>query len=160
MMENPITEITWLDAPGLSKGQNTSLAEAIIRKVEQGEVNPLTAFLQIKSIEDVCKKAKGGINQWSLEEAQKHGSRSFDYQGAKVEISELGTKYDFSNCGDVIWESLNQQVESLKDQLNDRETFLKTIKEPIEIVNPEGGEIYKVHAPVKRSTTGLKITLR
>lgn len=153
MMESPITEITWLDAPGLSKQQNTSLADAIIRKVEQGEVNPLTAFLQIKSIEDVCKKAKEGINQWSLEEAQKHGVRSFDYQGAKVEISELGTKYDFSSCGDVIWESLKQQ-------LKDRESFLKTIKEPIEMVNPDGGEIYRVHAPVKRSTTGLKITLK
>ena len=159
-MENTTQEIAWLDTPGLSKEQNLSLANKIIQDVEQGTVNPLTTFLQIKSIEDVCKKAKEGINKWSLEEAQKHGAKSFDYMGAKVEVSELGTKYDFSNCGDVIWESLNRQVESLKEQLKDRETFLKTLKGELEIVNPDGGEIYKVHPPVKRSTTGLKITLR
>ena len=159
-MENSITEIAWLDTPGLSKEKNSSLSDAIIRDVEQGTINPLTAFLQLKSIEDVCKKAKEGINKWSLEEAQKHGAKSFDYMGAKVEISELGPKYDFSNCGDIIWESLNQQAESLKEQLKEREAFLKTVKGEMEIVNPDGGEIYKVVPPVKRSTTGLKITLK
>lgn len=159
-MENTLTEITWLDAPGLSKQQNLSLAHAIVDMVENGEANPLTVFLQLKSIEAVCKEAKEKINQWALQEAERHGTKSFEYMGAKVDIAELGTKYDYSGCGDVIWESINAEIESRKYNIKEREDFLKTLKGSMEIVNPSDGEIYKVVPPVKRSTTGLKITLK
>lgn len=159
-MENAITKIEWLQAPSISKQQNAELVQAIEKAVESGELNPLNAYMQLTSIEKVCEAAKEKIKSFSLDEAQKYGAKSFDHMGAKVEISELGTKYDFSGCGDVIWEMLNQQAEAAKNALKDRETFLKTVKAEMEIVNPDGGEIYKIVPPIKRSTTGLKITIK
>ena len=50
-------------------------------------------------------------------------------------------KYDFSVCNDSEWDSLNTKLNSIKAHMKTRETFLKTLTEPMatmdgEIINP------------------------
>ena len=50
-------------------------------------------------------------------------------------------KYDYSVCSDAEWDKLNAQLTDIKVKMKERETFLKTLKEPMstmdgEIINP------------------------
>ena len=80
---------------------------------------------------------------------------------SKVEIKEVGTKYDFSKCGDPVYEQLEQMAESAKSSLKERSDFLKAIpKSGIPFLDENSGEMITVYPPSKSSTTSIAITLK
>jgi len=146
-----------------NKEQRQSFALDLVSKIEQGEVDPLKIHLQVKAMEDIIKLLNDNTiyKKAILEEAQKHEGRSFIYQNAKVEIKEVGTKYDFTKCGDVEWELLDQQVTSSTFYKKERETFLKTVPaKGLELINKLTGEVFTVYPPSKSSTTSIAVTLK
>src|SRR5688572_219376 len=112
-----------------NKEQRQSFALDVISKLESGEVDPLQVHLWVKCIEDITKLMIENTVYKSivLEEAQKRGEKSFPYRNAKIEIKEVGTKYDFTKCGDPIYDQLEQMSESIKASLKERADFLKTV---------------------------------
>ena len=111
----------------------------------------------------MISKALDAINEQTkdlqLTEAQKYGAKSFDFGGAKIEVSELGTKYNYSVCNDSEINDLMKEMDFLKAKIKARETFLKAITDKLEVV-VNGEEVVTLYPPNKSSTTGLKITLK
>ena len=85
--------------------------------------------------------------------------------GTKFELFEAATRNDFSVCGDPIWNKIQKDIEVLKSKLKERESFLKTIKEPTvvdQIVDPDTAEVYenvKIYPPITSSTPTYKQTM-
>lgn len=149
-----------INSIGVSKSEISAAVETITSLVNSGEVNPLDVKLRLKAIEQVVKDAQDKIGQAVRDEAEKYGTRSFEYGSAKFELAEVGTKYDFENCGDPEYERLKQKLDDAKRELDERCSFLKSLKKSCTVVIEETGEVVTVNPPVKSSTSSIKITLR
>jgi hypothetical protein len=73
---------------------------------------------------------------------------------AEISRIESGVKYAYD--GDHTWLKYNQELEAIKFKQKERESLLKTIKEPL--VDPETGEM--IYPAPKFSTTTFKISLK
>jgi hypothetical protein len=81
-------------------------------------------------------------------------------KGSEFSIVEAGVKYDYSDCNDIEYNTLTTQIEALKSTLKERETFLKAIKQPMQMIDENSGEVYTINPPKKSSTTTLKVTFK
>jgi len=140
--------------------QIDKFSDDLIQSVKEGEANPLEVLVFLKAFEKVSERVQKEIKENVLTEASKYPENSFELLGNKVEKAELGTKYNYSVCGDPVYMRRTQILAEAQEQVKERESFLKTIKQPITIIDDESGEIVTVQAPVKTSTTGIKITIR
>lgn len=146
-----------------TKSQRESFVGNTIREVEAGTVDPLKIHLQVKCMEDIIKLMNSNsiYKTAVLEAAEKYGQKSFEYKSSKVEIKEVGVKYDFSKCGDLLLNGLYENQKVIDDEVKKRETMLKTVSAKGLIITDEGtGDTYTVYPPAKSSTTSVAITLK
>jgi hypothetical protein len=112
-----------------------------------------------KAMEKVFEKIKPTLIENALNEISKFEKNAV-IKGSEFSIVEAGVKYDYSNCNDLKHIVLNTQLECLKSALKDRETFLKSIKEPLQMIDEGSGEVYTIYPPKKTSSTTLKVTFK
>jgi hypothetical protein len=146
-----------------NKEQRQSFALDLVSKIEQGEVDPLKIHLLVKAMEDIIKLLNDNTiyKKAILEAAQSYGEKSFTFQNAKVEIKEVGVKYDFSKTGDTVWEMLDASLLSAKNSVKQREDFLKTVPlKGMQVLDELTGEMITVYPPSKSSTTSIAVTLK
>lgn len=145
---------------GLSKVKIKEVAILSVQSVLD-EGNPLEVAEALSSMELFIKEVKGDerFKNYVREELEKEKSYT-SASGTKIELSETGTKYDFSKCDDFILESLLEQQEEITLKVDERKKFLKTLPlEGMDILNKNTGELVKVYPPSKSSTSGYKVTL-
>jgi hypothetical protein len=79
-------------------------------------------------------------------------------RGVKFQTAEVGTSYDFSNCGDSVLKELEEQEAEIKEKVKQRKEFLKTVSvEGLQILN--GDELLTLFPPTKTSKSSFKTTL-
>lgn len=134
-------------------------SDQVIGAVKAGEVNPLKALVWCKSIEEIVERVRKETKENQLREADKYAEKSFAFAGATLTKAEHNTRYDFTACGDVQWERLDAEIKNLIERRKIREDFLKSLKEPMNIVS-EDGEAVTIHPPVKTSVSGLNVSIK
>ena len=149
--------LSYLTVLPSAKVEVEAFSNQIIEGLEAGTINPLKLKLQLKWIEKLTENLHSKLNDAALKEAEKYG-KTFDMNGFKVEQVEAGIKYAYAGCGDITWEMLDAAAASAAKSKKERESFLKTVKEKMVLVNESTGECYDVHPPLKTSTTTLKFT--
>lgn len=132
--------------------------EEKVRAVRDGEINPLELRNQLTLINKSIDKINEETKSEQLKEAQKYGAKSFEAYGSRIEITELGVKYDYGACKDKVWNELNKKLEDIKKDIKERESFLKTIKTKLTTVDEDTGETSEIYPVIKTSTTGIKVT--
>lgn len=140
-MDNALSYITQFS---LTKSQIDFFVNKVLNEIDSGQYNPLTIHLCLKAMEELTKRIKEGIVAQVLLEAEKYG-KSFEYMGAKVQLSERRT-YDFS--GDSSW----GELEKAKKQ---REELLKHLSAPV--ADPDTGEM--IYPAQSKVTPVISITL-
>ncbi len=161
-MTQELTTTSILSLFDTTKEQRESFALDLINRIDNGQVDPLKAHLQLKCMEDIIKKLNDNSNYKAglLAAAEKMGGKSFQLHNAKFEIKEVGTKYDFSNSGDPVYADLAVKMEQLKTEMKARESFLKTVPlKGMPILIEDTGEAVTVFPPSKTSTTSVAVTL-
>lgn len=141
-----------------TKEQITTFAKQIIESVESGNENALNVHAQIIALEKALAAVKDAIRESVLSEAEKHNQKSFSFNGFKIEIKELGVKYDYSMCNDPVMNLLISSIEEYKERQKERSAFLKAIKNKETIVDTDTGEVITIYPPIKTSTTGITVT--
>jgi hypothetical protein len=143
-----------------TKEQAESFANKLTEEVLQGEVNPLELHVKLTAMQKAIDAVKKNIASYTLTEAQKYNSKTFDFNSSKIEIQELGAKYNYDNCNDAVLVRLNAELEKIKSAVEQRQAFLKVCKPGQPVIDEETGESYEVFPPAKTSTTGVKVTLK
>lgn len=160
MQTNQLTVLETFER-GLTKTQIKEIAnETVLNVLEAG--NPLLIAEAISAMEAFVKEVKDSpeFKSYVREEAEKYPKGFVSPSGAKIELAETGTKYDYSQCGDKEWEMLDVEMKSLKEKIAEREKFLKNLPGAgIEQLNKETGEVTMIYPPSKTSTSSYKITL-
>ena len=149
---------------GLDKLSQFPQTKAEIQKVSRqwvdeildGNVDPLVVAIQIKTVQTLLENVLNGIKEYATEEAEKNG-KMFETEHAKIEVADLGVKYDYSVCGDFYLASLYCDMIELKEKVKERETMLKTLPDG-GMVDPETGEV--LHRPNRSGSRGIKITIK
>lgn len=150
-----------------TKSQRASFAREVIEKMQDAQVEPLKVHLQIKAMENIIeiftdrKKYPETAKDYQgliLDAAEKYGKK-FSYQNAEFSIKEVGSSYDFSQCGDPIIASLLAQQELIKKQVDARKEFLKTVPSSGLDIRVDD-ELVTVYPPAKSSTTSVAVSLK
>ncbi len=143
----------------LTKSNIQSFAEKFIESINEGYGNPLESAAIINGLESALKLIKDGIRSTVLDELKEGGKGSF--HGVKIETMEAGGRYDYTKCGDVVYDALKVESDELKWKLDEREKFLKAIPNAgMLITDTATGETWFSYPPAKpASTTNYKVTI-
>lgn len=157
-METAISQLTNFHT---TKEGVERFVDQVVSEVRDGAYNPLQLKIFLKAIQKSCEEIEKQTNDLSLTEAEKYNQKSFEIMGAKVELAQLGTKYDFSVCGHPALSNIDEQIKILTAEKKKIETMLKTISKTMMICDEStGGEQVEIRPPVKSSISGLKITIK
>jgi len=146
---------------GYTKTQLKIAAENIVKGLmESGYVTQ--AAEAVAAMENFIKEIKSQPEYIALvrDEVAKSGKIFSTPSGTKIELAEVGTKYDFSNCEDQLLLIMEQQAVVLSEKVEARKAMLKTV--PLSgmlVTDEETGDTYKVYPPSKTSTSSYKVTL-
>ena len=122
-----------------NKAFRTDLAQRVVQDVKDGIIDPLEAFIYANKGQEVFDAIVTNIRPIIAgKQIQKGGIKMYD---AEIIEKKNPDKYDYSVCSDAEWDKLNAQLTDIKAKMKERETFLKTLKEPMatlegEIINP------------------------
>lgn len=130
------------------------LKQTIVHHFRETGENPLEMLVKAEALIQLLDGIRADLKEDVISLLDKHPQGKADVLGAEVAKFESGVKYAYD--GDYTWQKLNQEVESIKYKLKERESLLKTIKEPL--VDPETGEM--IYPAPKYSTTTFKISLK
>jgi len=144
-----------------NKEQVELFSNKLIAELDAGDIDPLQAKFLFKALEEVQKAIKENLDTMALTEANKYPEKTFELTGFKVEKAELGTKYDYSKCGDPILIKLQKLSEDVQARVKSRQELLKNCPiEGVEMTDEETGEMTRCFPPSKTSTSGIKITMK
>lgn len=155
-METAIAALRIMPA---SKSEVGRFSTQLIEAVKSGEVSPLEVLVILRALENVSDTVRSAIKDNINTAADKYSGKSFEVFSARIEKSELGTKYYYEASGDPEWARRKAGVDAATNLLKEREAFLRALKEPLDTYDPETGETFKIVPPPKFSTSGLKVFL-
>lgn len=161
----------------------SEIAANIIDRVESGNIPALKALTAIKALESLAeiltnkdpkknRHADKAILLQSLvgDDIAKQPEKKFSMYGASFTKTEVGTKYDWSQCNDPKLIELELAAKAASEALNTRQEFLKTVpaskiaagKEEggLLIVEQETGETYRIYPPSKTSTSSISVSFK
>jgi hypothetical protein len=156
----PDTPSSVLQLLNADKAALEKFANTIIQDVKEGRENPLEIQLLIKKYEYVLNEIKENIKVNVNNETAKYGDKEFEYGGAKCHYTPVKTEYNFEVCGDYELSRINSEIKALTEQKKKREEFLKSLINPLTLLNEVTGEIETIYPPQKKQSYGLKITLK
>lgn len=160
MSNLPETPVAALRLLVTTQSQVDFFSDELIRSVKDGEVNPLEILVMLRAFEKVSKRVLSEIDKNYLTEAEKYPEKKFELFGASIEKAEVGTSYDYSICCDPIYEERESAMSAAKTLVDERKEFLKALKEPMTMIHEPTGEVITIRPPAKKSTSGLKVTIR
>lgn len=142
----------------------TSVAEMVANAKEvvlSGNIDPLTAYINIQKMAkaiDEYNKDKD-IRRVTLNALELYGQKTVTKGDAKLEISEVGTKYDYAATNDPKIAELYAMKKALDAEIKERESYLKALPSSgVQVVDPDSGEVATLYPPVKSSTTWIRTT--
>jgi hypothetical protein len=145
-----------------TKEERTAVVREIFQEVLEGRINPMELHIRMKCIEEVVKQLTSmpAYKAIVLDDAEKHG-KSFQYHNAKVDIREVGVKYDYTGCGNSELAALYDQQKAIEAQIKAYETYHKGLPAAgLSMVDTESGNVETHYPPAKTSTTSVAVTLK
>ena len=145
-----------------TKEERTQVVREIFNELLEGRINPMELHIRMKCLEEVVKQLTSmpAYKAIVLDDAEKHG-KSFQYHNAKVDIREVGVKYDYSQCGNIELSELYKLHEATAEHIKSIEDYHKGLPSSgIQVLNPTTGEVETHYPPAKTSTTSVAVTLK
>lgn len=150
------TDLSLLSKFPANKGDIQALACDWTNQILAGDSDPIKVAIQIKKVQAVLDQVTAGIKDYVLSEAEKYG-KGTEMEGVKIEISDLGVRYDYSACQDESWNEMKAELDHITTNIKAREKFLIAIPEEGTVDPNTGSMIYK---PVRTGSRGVKMTIK
>ena len=115
-----------------------------------GEINPLEAYIDLKSIESCLKDVLKGLQEDAINEAEKYGKGEHEAFGAKFNIRNGATRYDFKKIAE--WAEMSAKLKAFEEA---RKSIIKSGQSEVYDAN---GELIELPI-VKPGATTIAIKL-
>lgn len=122
-----------------NKASRTALAQSVVFDVQEGNLDATQVLIYACKGEEFFKSVVDNVRPIVAgKQIQKGGIKMYD---SEIIEKKNPNKYDFSACNDSEWDKLNRILADTKEKMKARETFLKTLNDPMstmdgEIINP------------------------
>jgi hypothetical protein len=153
-MEHALSTLTVLPA---TKAERAHFISKVIDEVQSGARNPIEAYVLLNNLKTLAAELaknedfkEAVISTLMHYDGNKTGFGDFD-----ISLTERKS-FDFETCEDSEWERLDAEIKSLNVLKKERESFLKTIKQPVG--NIETGEV--IHPPAYTSSEVITVKER
>ena len=122
----------------LTKTQIKIIAEdSVSRLIDNGNlVESSETFSKVEMLIKEIKSNKDYIDNLR-DEVSKFGKQVITPSGTKIELAEVGVKYDYSNCGDETYKKMLFQFEILETAIKERQDFFKIAQSPLVSLDKE-----------------------
>lgn len=130
------------------------LKQVVVTHFRETGENPLEMLVKAEALVQLLEGIRAELKEDVINQLDLHPQGKAMVLDAEVSRIESGVKYAYD--GDHTWLKYNQELEAIKFKQKERESLLKTIKEPL--VDPETGEM--IYPAPKFSTTTFKISLK
>lgn len=161
MNENlPNSAIGTLKLMPANTQQIARFSKLLIEDVQNGNVNPLELLVMLRALEAMSETVRDSIKQNIEAAAEKYSENTFEVMGTRIEKAEVGIIYDYAGTGDRDWEQFATDEATAAARRKERETFLRSLKEPMDLLDKDSGETWTVRPPLRRSKPGLKVFLK
>lgn len=105
-------------------------------------------------------KANPDYLDYLITEVSKFGKGTTTSTGTKLELAEVGVKYDFSQCNDPRLIELEADLVFLEETIKQRKDFLKALSPSgVSVLDQETGETITLYPPSKTSKSSVKCTI-
>jgi len=134
------------------------LAQNAINAVINGEVDPITAHINVCRMEAAIKAFRENphVRAVTLNELEKYGKKH-SFGDCTLEMREGGVKYDFTGCRDSKLLEMYNTRDALLADIKERENTLKNL--PLSgMADPNTGEL--IYPPAKSSKTIITTTFK
>ena len=84
----------------------------VVQKVEEGLVNPLDAFIELRSIESALKDAIASVTDAACEERRSYGKEEIVRQGSIVELVEGSPRYSYNHVSQ--WAAMKEKMKAIE----------------------------------------------
>jgi hypothetical protein len=130
------------------------LKQVVVSHFRETGENPLEMLVKAEALVQLLEGIRADLKEDVINQLDLHPQGKAIVLDAEIARIESGVKYAYD--GDHTWLKYNQELEAIKFKQKERESLLKTIKEPL--VDPETGEM--IYPAPKFSTTTFKISLK
>ncbi len=155
-----MNELSKIDYP-VTKAAQASWADGIKRALTDGEVNPVEFIAKLRGLRsalDIVDKDKD-VRDIVIREISKHG-KSATWNGATLTVKDTGARYDYTACGDPVYDDLARKLKELEDRIKEREAFLKAVQPGTTLVMKDTGEVVTLYPPVHMATESYSVTFK
>lgn len=126
----------------------------IVEHFTQTGESPLELLVKSEAVVQLLEGIRADLKELVLDELSKYPGGKAEVLGSEMAKFESGVKYLYDQ--DYTWSKMNDQLESMKFAIKEREKMLRTL--PTAMVDPESGEV--IHPAPRISTTTFKINLK
>lgn len=144
----------------LNKEYIGEIVDKMTSRVLDGYVDELETLIMAKKGVELFSQLEKQIRPIAEDKVKIGKGEIYTKFGVEVQQAETGVSYDFSYCNDPQWERLNQAFEKAKQAKADREKTLKTFTKPVDVLDPETGEVSEVRPPLRGGKLGLKLSIK
>jgi len=142
------------------KSDLSEMASMMLEAVDDGFADPLDTLIIAKKGIYVFDAIVKGMKGKAFIDGGKMSKHSVD-----IRTQDVGVRYDFTGCGDHVWNELNQQIAELTAKQKEREEFLKSLKGETKYhLNEETGEEQTfetpIYPPARTGSSSLILTIK
>lgn len=140
----------------LNKTELNEIIQSKVDEIEEGYIDEYDMYIYLRKCEyivtELSKYVKDKIDPNKL-------NQGLDRFNTSLKSKNTAARYDYSKCNDSLLTKLSNQNKELSSALKDRERFLQTLSEPIEIVDQESGEVQRIVPPIKLQAQTIEIKI-
>lgn len=158
-MDNKLLTFEGLQVQSLDKATIISQSQLVRDNIMDGNLDALEVLISAKKMQELGKQLEEVSRPIAEDKVVLTRGEVFKWKSVEVVEKTIGSKTDYSTCGDPEWDSLQQTLADIKDAIKRREAFLGAITSPTTIVTNDG-EIITINPPIKSGRLGLSLTIK
>ena len=120
----------------ITKAEIQEKAASTIEAVNEGEVNSIEVYTQIRAVKEVTDAILKGIKDTVVDDVERLHPKEREFRGIRLDLANGKLKYDFSH--DDEWVNLQEQLADIKDKIKTREKYMVDAIEYEEVVDKQG----------------------
>lgn len=122
----------------ITKSEIQEKAVNTVEAVNEGHVNSIDVFTQVRAVKEVADAILDGIKETVIDDVERLHADEREYRGIKLELANGRTKYDFSH--DEEWVNLQEELSEIKDRIKSREKLMIDAIKYSGVVDKDTGE--------------------
>lgn len=140
----------------LKKSDITAQAKEASLPIKNGYKDGLEGIILVKKAQEFLKVLEAEIKPYAED---RNIEKDYVLHGVSVVQKMNGVKYDYEATGDDEIAKLYAERETLDKAIKERETFLQSLKKPLDVVD-DNFEVKTINPPVKSGKLGLSLTIK